>query len=144
MVKEVEHEISNAKAQLLQDGTYDKLVGAIKQLLNNETDTLQHALVRDEITRLQPEPSQLREVPPVSKATVAAKKSQNIFKTDNAEADLSLRSNPVMSAVMPPILENQRFFGQCGVGLNEQESTLVYLSAYLLTLCDPTHNSWRF
>ena len=127
---EVEHEISSAKAHLLKDGTYDKLVGAIKQLLNKETDCLQHALVRDEITSLPKPSSKLKQIKTPSVATQKAKNCDKIFKPHELGqvADFSLRSNPIAAAVCPAVLDNQRYFSQCGVGLSETESVSVYLS----------------
>lgn len=132
---ETTHEVANAKAQLLKDGTYDSLVGAIKILLEEKAENLSHALVKNKIEAQINKPTvKLTEVKTPSSATHVAKNKQNIFKQEDVfskeyhESIFNANLNTQTLSPLPPILDNQRYFTQCGVGLNLSESTELYLS----------------
>ena len=112
--------VANAKAQLLKDGTYDKLVETIKKILSKEAGSLTDALRKVEISRVENKGVQkLNEKISTSAATKKAKSLKKIFQ----RCDVSFHQT-----APPNVFEHQANFAEGGFGLGSQETHQVYFS----------------
>jgi len=120
----IQCEIANAKAQLLKDGTYERLVSSIKMMLNGEATTLTHSFIKDELTNSKNTSDNIK-IKDVRTESLETKKSKNSIKIFKPS------SNPSPLTVIPDIVQNQRYFSQGGYGLGGTETSSLYHSIKL-------------
>ena len=120
-VTAIQCEIANAKAQLLKDGTYEKLVSGIKMMLSGEAKNLTHAFIKDELTNSR-KPTNVVKIKDVKEDSIETKKSKKSLKI------FKQLDNEKVLTVIPDILQNQRYFSQGGYGLGGAETSSLYHS----------------
>jgi len=112
--------IANAKAQLLKDGTYDKLVETIKKLITKESGSLSDALRKVEISRVEnPGFQKFNEKFVASAATKKARSLKKIFQR---------QVSSFHQTAPPNVIEQQANFAEGGFGLGSHETHQIYFS----------------
>jgi len=148
-----ELEIQNAKAKLIEGGTYATLAQVIRKLLDecpaNAADQLGHIVdtVKSETAdkfndNLYGEQLGVR-FSEASQQAELAEKIQELFQCDNNEADLA-EDDDESGTALPNLAETAFYFKQAGIGMSEEEWTRVYLAMKQLCEKEPTMTECRF
>jgi radial spoke head protein 4A len=148
-----ELEIQNAKAKLIEGGTYATLAQVIRKLLDecpaNAADQLSHIVdkVKIETTdkfndNLYGEQLGVR-FSEASQQAELAEKIQELFQSEN-NGEQDLEEDDESSTALPNLAETAFYFKQAGIGMAEEEWTRVYLAMKQLCVTEPTMEQCRF
>lgn len=149
-----ELEIQNAKAKLIEGGTYATLAQVIRKLLDecpaNAADQLGHIVdtVKIETTdkfndNLYGEQLGVRFCE-ASQQSELADKIQGLFQSENTGEEALAEDDDESATALPNLAETAFYFKQAGIGLAEEEWTRVYLAMKQLCEKEPTMEQCRF
>ena len=148
-----ELEIQNAKAKLIEGGTYATLAQVIRKLLDecpdNAADQLSHIVDKVKVETMDKFNDNLYgeqlgvRFSEASQQAELADKIQELFQSENT-GDQDLEEDDEAATALPNLSETAFYFKQAGIGMAEEEWTRVYLAMKQLCIQEPTMEQCRF